>query len=49
MTKIKSDNIVKLFDFQETKNCFYIIEELCDCDLSKIMKYNKIISEAKAI
>lgn len=44
-----SDNIIEAYDIYTTKNNTYIITELCDGDLSKLISKNKCLSEAEAI
>ena len=38
MSKIKSDNVVGFFDVLESKHNYYIVQELCDNDLEKVLK-----------
>lgn len=42
--KIKSDHVVGLKDAIETRRNYYIIQELCDCDLKYALKKEKIFS-----
>ena len=34
------ENIIQLIDFYENEDSYYIIMELCDCDLSQYLKEN---------
>lgn len=43
MQAVKSDNIVGFCDVMESSNNYYIVQELCDGDLSAIMKPGKKI------
>ena len=38
MSKIKSPNVVGFFDVLESKHNYYIVQELCDNDLEKLLK-----------
>lgn len=37
MSKIKSPNIVGFFDVLESKHNYYIVQEICDSDLEKLI------------
>ena len=49
MQTIKSENIVGFFDVMESSNNYYIIQELCDGDLSELMKPGHPVDEKTAI
>lgn len=38
MSKIKSPNVVGFFDVLESKHNYYIVQELCDNDLEKVLR-----------
>ena len=38
MQSVKSENIVGFYDVMESANNYYIVQELCDGDLTSIMK-----------
>ena len=38
MSKIKSSNVVGFFDVLESKHNYYIVQELCDDDLEKVLR-----------
>jgi serine/threonine protein kinase len=38
MECIKSENVVGFYDVMESSKNYYIVQELCDGDLSSIMK-----------
>lgn len=38
LSKIKSTNVVGFFDVLESKHNYYIVQELCDNDLEKVLK-----------
>lgn len=44
MEVIKSENVVAFFDVMESSKNYYIVQELCDGDLSSIMKPGKTIN-----
>ena len=48
MQAVKSDNIVGFFDVMESSKNYYIVQELCDGDLSSIVKPGKIVPEQEA-
>lgn len=43
MENIKSENIVGLYDVMESSKNYYIIQELCNGDLTSIIKPGLII------
>ena len=45
LKELDHPNVMRIFEFFEDENNFYIIEELCDCDLKKIMDEKTIFSE----
>ncbi|EGR29498.1 protein kinase domain protein, partial [Ichthyophthirius multifiliis] len=49
LRKLKSEYIVQLTDVLETPNNFYLIQELCEGDLRKILKQKKLLPEQQAI
>lgn len=49
MKIINNPNVIKLIDFIETYQNYYIIMELCESDLNKILQCNKIINEGHAV
>lgn len=49
LQKLHSENIVAFYDVMESSKNYYIIQELCDGDLSKDIKHNNQRSEAEAI
>ena len=38
LSKLHSDNIVRIYDVLETEHNYYIVQELCDCDLRTWLK-----------
>ena len=51
MSKIKSANVVGFFDVLESKHNYYIVQELCDNDLEKLLKAHagEKLSEEQAV
>jgi hypothetical protein len=49
LQSVKSPNIVGFEDVMESNQYYYVIQELCDGDLSKIMKPGACQPEKKAI
>lgn len=49
LQKLHSENVVAFYDVMESSKNYYIIQELCDGDLSKDIKRNNLHSEADAI
>ena len=43
MQRIKSDNVVGFFDVMESSKNYYLVQELCDGDLSSLMKAGQTI------
>ena len=43
MQSVKSENIVGFFDVMESSKNYYIVQELCDGDISKIIKPKSIV------
>ena len=46
---IKSKNIVEIYEAMESKNNYYLVQELCDSDLDKYIKTHKKIDEKEAL
>ena len=48
LSRLKCQNIVGFFDVLESSSNFYIVQEFCDCDLSKILdaKKDRILNES---
>ena len=46
---VRSPNIVRVHEVMESTNNYYMILELCDCDLEKYMKMHPDIQEPQAI
>lgn len=49
LQKLHSENVVAFYDVMESSKNYYIIQELCDGDLSKDIKRNHFHSEADAV
>jgi serine/threonine protein kinase len=49
LQQVKSKNIVTVHEVMESTNYYYMILELCDCDLEKYMKLHPDIPEPQAI
>ena len=47
--KIKSEHIVRFRDVFQTQRNYYIVMELCDGDLRKLIKKNQLFSENDAV
>ena len=48
MQSVKSENIVGFLDVMESGSNYYIVQELCDGDLSSIVKPNHCVNEKEA-
>lgn len=48
MQTVLSENIVGLIDVMESNKNYYIVQELCDGDLSSIVKPGKPLPEQEA-
>jgi calcium-dependent protein kinase len=48
MEHVKSVNIVAFYEVMESNQNYYIVQELCDGNLSSMMKHNCKIPEEKA-
>lgn len=46
---VRSPNIVRVHEVMESTNNYYMILELCDCDLEKYMKMHPDIQEPQAV
>ena len=49
MQTVQSENIVGFLDVMESSKNYYIIQELCDGDLSQIIKQGEELPEAYCI
>lgn len=49
LQQVKSDNIVRVHEVMESSNNYYMILELCDCDLEKYMRLHPLIPEPQAV
>lgn len=49
LQQVKSPNIVAVHEVMESPNNYYMILELCDCDLEKYIKLHPHISEHQAV
>ena len=50
MKNCENDHIIKLYEFIETKNSFYLVMEYCNGgDLEKLIKKNKQLSEKDSV
>lgn len=48
MQTIKSENIVGFYDVMESSNNYYIVQELCDGDLTSVIKPGTTVPEDDA-
>lgn len=46
---LKSNNIVQVFDVLESSHNYYIVQELCDSDLQKMLADTKKLSEERSL
>lgn len=44
MESVKSENIVSFFDVMESSKNYYIVQELCDGDLSSVLKHGNTVN-----
>ena len=46
---VVSQHIVGFYDVMESSRNYYIVQELCDCDLYRILKPGQLLSEQYCI
>lgn len=49
MESIKSENTVAFYDVMESSKNIYMIQELCDGDLARLMRQKGTFSEGESI